>query len=533
MANTRVLVVDDEVSIVKLCKRYLEKAGFETDTATKPDEALQKLAESSFQLLLVDIRMPGMDGFELISKAKTINHDLTVLAMTGYGTVETALQALRKGVDGLILKPFKNSDELVEVVNQVLIESQQKRDAARLKALKPLFNVSETLIGETTIETLSILIIDTLEEILNARSIGIFEETQELHLFDELACNNCKQDEIPRELFVLFKNQIQMGESGIFKIADLDDDIQSWMNQRHLGSMMITPVEYKKHKYIFILCRADLQQEYSFSDLEMLVIVARQSVVAIENANLYQELRTYVSWMEDSQKAMVQAERLAATGRMIASVSHEINNPLQSVKNCLHLAVRDDLDFETKNEYIQLAKTEIERLSLTVQRMLDLYRSGDFDKKEVDLQKFIERVVYLLETQIKFHHIKVNYNFVEGFPSVNIVSDQIQQVIINLLLNAMDAINERNELREIWIDGTIIDKFAIISIEDSGNGVPSDRREQIFEPFASTKPNGTGLGLSISYNLVDSHGGKLRLAESKYGNGARFDILLPVEVEED
>ena len=125
-----VLIVDDEVGIVKLCERLLTRAGFRVSAFTKPQQAMNYLRGERVDLLLVDIRMPEVDGFSVVAFAKEHQPDIATLVMTGFGTVETAIKALRRGVDGLILKPFEKGEELVEAARQALVDSQRKRDAA-------------------------------------------------------------------------------------------------------------------------------------------------------------------------------------------------------------------------------------------------------------------------------------------------------------------------------------------------------------------------------------------------------------------
>src|SRR5690349_4326283 len=149
MESITVLVVDDETGIALLCNRILSRAGYEVISETNPRVAIERLQEQRFDLLVVDIRMPEVDGFDVISRAQMIQPDIAVLVMTGFGTVETAIRALRQGVDGLLLKPFQKSDELLSSVRQVLTDNQRKRDTARMQALRPLFNVTETLFSET------------------------------------------------------------------------------------------------------------------------------------------------------------------------------------------------------------------------------------------------------------------------------------------------------------------------------------------------------------------------------------------------
>ncbi len=174
MSSASILIVDDDRSIVRLCQRLLERASYEVLASTDPLEALKILEATKVDLLLADIRMPVMDGFELIERSRNINPDLAVLVMTGFGTVDTAVQALYKGVDGLILKPFENTADLVQAVQRVLVDSRQKQEAARAQALRPLFDLSETLISETSLQSLEKLVLNAIVHTFSAQHVCVF-----------------------------------------------------------------------------------------------------------------------------------------------------------------------------------------------------------------------------------------------------------------------------------------------------------------------------------------------------------------------
>ena len=174
MEPLTVLVVDDEPGIALLCKRILTRQGYQVTALTDPREAVEWLGQNKAELLLVDIRMPEVDGFEVITYARQLQPDIAVLVMTGFGTVETAIRALRQGVDGLLLKPFEKRDELVEAVRQALLDSQQKRDAARIHTLRPLFEVTESLLSETRSESLLDLVVNAICGPLSCENSGYY-----------------------------------------------------------------------------------------------------------------------------------------------------------------------------------------------------------------------------------------------------------------------------------------------------------------------------------------------------------------------
>jgi signal transduction histidine kinase len=200
-----------------------------------------------------------------------------------------------------------------------------------------------------------------------------------------------------------------------------------------------------------------------------------------------------------------------------------VNNPLQSVQNCLHLAGRKDLPEAQREEYFELAKSELNRLMSTVQRMLDFYRPGAVSPSEVDLHDLLLYVLNLMSKQLEKQGIQVKTDIPDNLPAVVAVGSQVQQVLINLILNSFDAMSEGGELH---IQARVVKGGVEILLQDSGPGIPDDHKSRIFEPFFSTKDGGTGLGLTVSYNIITAHGGVLELA-SNNGPGACFRIYLP------
>jgi signal transduction histidine kinase len=196
---------------------------------------------------------------------------------------------------------------------------------------------------------------------------------------------------------------------------------------------------------------------------------------------------------------------------------------LQAVQNCIHLAGREDLPMEKRQEYFELARSELERLRLTVKRMLDFYRPNAVAPQDVNVAELLAHVLGLMSKQLDEREIRVAKTIPENLPTVQAVNSQVQQVFINLILNAHDAMPSGGELS---INARALRDGVEILFEDSGPGVPPNQRRSIFEPFVSAKEGGTGLGLTVSYNIVSAHGGALELVEAR-GRGACFRVFLP------
>lgn len=525
MAEEKILIVDDEKGVVRLCERLLARAGYSPQAYFDPQEALASLEHEFYDLLLVDIRMPQMDGFEVISKARARLPDLAVVVMTGYGTVETAVETLRRGADGLLLKPFEKGDELVEGVEFALAENRRKRDAQRVQILRPLFDVTRQLFSETDPERLQSLLLEAVTGHLHCDHAALYASRKPDGKLALMASRGKPPDEeLANDADSLLRRAIDSGSAQHLTLDETDrSDARRQLYELGFASVICAPVTLKDESRLLFAARSRDENPLSEADLEMLVVLAHQAAVALENARLYEELRLYVRQVEESQRMLIQAEKMATAGRLTASIAHEINNPLQSVQNCLHLASRMDLPEETRREYMALAKEELERLMSTVQRMLDFYRPGVVGRKLVDLNELIERVLKLLGRELDTKKVRVQLQLSKRLGRPMVVRDQIQQVLINLILNASEAMPDGGE---ISIETRQRRAGIEVIIEDTGPGVQPGDRERIFEPFVSTKESGTGLGLTVSYGIINAHGGTLELVSGR-GKGACFRIMLP------
>jgi signal transduction histidine kinase len=301
-------------------------------------------------------------------------------------------------------------------------------------------------------------------------------------------------------------------------------DAQALLSTLGLGSAILIPISRSNLHSVLFAARDASGAPFRGADLEMFFVLARQAVVAMENSRLYEDLRDYVRRVEESQQALLRVEKMAAAGRLTASIAHEVNNPLQSVQNCLHLAGHESLPEEKRKEYFELAKKELDRLMKTMQRMLDFYRPGAARVEEVDLLDLLRHVLSLTSQQLSQKHIVVTTELPESLPNIFAVSSQIQQIFFNLILNSLDALSGGGELT---VRARAVKNGVEMIFEDNGPGIPEDRRENIFEPFFSTKEGGTGLGLTVSYNIVTAHGGTLDLIQGR-GSGACFRLFLPM-----
>lgn len=233
------------------------------------------------------------------------------------------------------------------------------------------------------------------------------------------------------------------------------------------------------------------------------------------------------------QAQVIENERFIAGGRLAASVAHEINTPMQALKNSLYLA--DVAPDEERATYLQYARDEVRRISRIANHLLDLYRPGASRPGNVDINDLIERVVLLIGKQARDHRVTIDYDFASDLPFIYGRSDELMQVFLNLFLNALDAMEENGSGKlaittttttTTWKERTAEYAAVCVTIRDTGKGIDPQVSSRIFEPFVTTKAQGTGLGLAISHQIVEQHGGHIDV-ESQPGNGSTFTITLP------
>jgi signal transduction histidine kinase len=404
-----------------------------------------------------------------------------------------------------------------------------------MRTLRTLLDLTEVLFLETDLKKLKSLILESICEYLHCE-IAIFYEKETAE--QPLMLVEQRGDLDPDILSRLELELVLPADSGLKAVwasRDGSSDgrhivLHSLLKGLGLESVICVPVTYKDRgrgiqgTRIFLMARRSNQPSFQEGDYEMFAILARQASLAVENAGLYAALWSYVTQLEKSQYALIQAEKMATAGRLTASIAHEINNPLQSVQNCLHLFSRGVLTGKENQNFLELAQNELDRLMNTVQRMLDLYRPGGRDRQSVNIDDLITRVLMLMDQQLKGNHISVNTCLSAKSAEVMVVRSQIQQVLLNLIINAMEAMPEGGQ---VYIETVSNNDKVEILVADDGPGVPMSVRENLFEPFTSTKENGIGLGLAVSYGIITAHGGSFELIPDRW-KGACFQIVLPI-----
>lgn len=227
------------------------------------------------------------------------------------------------------------------------------------------------------------------------------------------------------------------------------------------------------------------------------------------------------------EQQLFESEKLAAVGRLAASIAHEVNNPLEAIKNALYLMQTGSEN--TKNaRFLEIARKETERVSHIIRQMLGFARKPK-EVDWVDVNQLLEETLVLLEKKMRQMRIRVTRTLDESLPQVRARADQLRQVFLNLLLNAQQAMPGEGQIKITTSRyEQALQPSILIQISDSGVGIPEDDVTRIFEPFFSTGKKGTGLGLWVTQDIVRQHGGRIEV-DSEVGQGTTFSIILQVD----
>jgi PAS domain S-box-containing protein len=232
-----------------------------------------------------------------------------------------------------------------------------------------------------------------------------------------------------------------------------------------------------------------------------------------------------VTEQKHTQAALLRAEKLAVAGRLVASLTHEINNPLQSVIGFLGLADETLAEGGDVGRYLRVALEELRRVARIVGQLRDLFRRPEQEEREpIDVNELLDRVLTLSQRKCEESGIEVIWNTEVDLTPIPLVRDQIQQVFLNLMLNAVEAMPEGGQLR-VEVASTQDPAGVSIAFADDGVGIASDKLRRVFDPFYSTKPEGLGMGLFTSQEIVEQHGGHIEVV-SQLGHGATFTVWL-------
>jgi two-component system NtrC family sensor kinase len=542
--KANILIVDDEVETVDMISFLLESQGYVVIPTYSGTEALEILRQGTHQpeggrslidLVILDVRIPDVDGYEicrLIKQDDQLKY-IPVIMVTGLRSVEDTTRGLAIGADDYVSKPFKAEELVARVKAMLRVRAVEQELLQRTHELATLNEINKIITSSLDLDQILSQAMHGIQRILHveAGALLLLDEDSGLLEFKKILSGS-------QERLVDFRLRLGEGIAGHVAqngepllVLDAQNDPRFCPRVDEAlafatRSILCVPLKVKDRIIGVIEVINRLDSPFDENDLWLLDYMAGSVAIALENARLYTELSDFARELEKSQAQLILAEKLAAMGRLAASIAHEINNPLQAIHNCLHLTLKKPLNEEKKTRYLGMAQEEVERLITIVQRMLEFYRSSRGGMAPTDVHTIIENVLALSSKRLQHGKITVIKKLAPDLSAINAVSDQLKQVFLNIVINAIEAMPEGGEL---CIESKLNDDGDGLSVAftDTGVGLSEKDQENIFEPFFTTKATGTGLGLSVSYGIIERHGGRIEV-QSELGEGATFTVHLPL-----
>ena len=529
----RVLVADDEPNAVILLRRIMEREGFEVVDVRDGPSALKTATEQDFDLILLDVMMPGLDGFEVIERLRQHEHKarVPVILITARAKEPTDVErGLGIGADDYVRKPFNPRELAARARSKIRayhLEENLKRRTAELEAL--------VRIGGELNESLEVDAL--LQHVLGALVREIPAQNGVLLLYHE------DQSLKKWRFLVEPPDAPALAQEMASAFADLAGD--GWINDEatqnrcfglpRCASVLWTSLRHHGGTLGTLCVFSEAPNTYTEDHLRLIRSIGEAAALAIRNAELYEQLRGYADHLEEmveartaelraAQESLIRSEKLASLGRLSASIAHEVNNPLQAVRNCLEMAIEDlEGARPIDKEMLQVAESHVRRIRDITTRLLSFARYDSDAWGEVDLNAITTEVLTLTRKQIERANVKLETDL-NPLPCITASADQLKQVVLNLILNALEAMPNGGTLR---VSSMVKGDYAVLAFSDTGVGISEEDMKRLFEPFFSTKRDGTGLGLSVSYGIIDAHQGSIDV-DSTVGQGTTFSISLPL-----
>ena len=507
----KVVLIDDEEDIRDIMTIALEDAGYKVFTAHDGESGLQKAEEISPQVVITDIRMPGMDGIQVLGAIKKYNPDIEVIVATAFGEMALAIQALQLDASDFITKP----------INDEALHLALKRAKDRYTSRKQLKDYTAFLEKEKAESAQELIKTFTFQKNLIESSMdGIL---------------GCDENE---KVVIFNKSMEQMlgySKSEVLNKTTLDRFFLPGENERLRKELAGEKYGGKNRLLLFETTLVGV------SDKKIPVQVSATKQSNQDQGNelvcFFRDLREIRKLEREvsDQARIPHQDKMMSLGKLAASMVHEINNPLSGILNYIRLMIRTlsrgPLAEDRREKflgYLNLMENETNRCSQIVSSLLTFSRKSSLLFGQVRIDDLLDRCTILSKHKLELQNIHLVSEINSDIPPVNGDFNQLQQCVINLIFNAIDAMPNGGTLYLSAVYD-FAKKHVTIAVKDTGPGISQKNLPHIFEPFFTTKQEGYGVGLGLStvYGIMERHNGLVDV-ESEPGQGATFRLRIPV-----
>ncbi len=545
MLEPLILIAEDEKTTQQMLRLSLEGSGYRVDMASDGREAVDKTRQLMPDLILMDINMPIMSGFDAIKllREEATTSRIPIIVLTASQTMShDAAHGINLGADDYLRKPF-NLDELnVRISSKIRAYHLEERLRQRTAELEALTQIGAQLNEALALNELADRLIAITQNQINSTCAGLaLIGADGVPTLTVVQPAEFAQADTLRERLLgngtLLAHVLKTGEPILINDVP-SNDILTILAGSGCKAGIAAPLVHRGQILGAVLLAHRDAKHYAEEDLRVLRSIGEQAALAVRNAQLYAELQGYAHGLEQmvevrttalqhAQEQLTRAEKLAGIGTLAAGIAHEVNNPLLPVLMCLELILENvDEGEPIDREMIEVAVREVRRIQTIVAGLLEFARPDQKGMTLVSINEVLDEVMALSRKQLEHTEIRINTELAV-LPNVEANGDQLKQVILNLVLNAMEAMpNGGNLTLRSFEEGA----FVALSVQDTGIGIAQEHLVSIFDPFFTTKAEGTGLGLAISHTIIEGHGGKIDVSSAE-SQGTRFTIRLPKAVE--
>jgi len=523
----KILIADDEAHVLSLCKRIIEKEGYQVTAVQNGYQAVEIAQQERFDLFLTDIQMPQLDGLETAQLVRELIPDIVCVVMTGYGTMERAIKAIQLGFTEFVEKPFKPQD-LTRAINRALEKERLRRENIRLNALVPLFEVTKQLMSNIVPEELARQVIEIACQELKA-DIGIlllYGRDHHLHVVAQIGIDERRLPEPlirdlldHREQVLICVDDQEGGQEQACRLVALE--LATALGVVHLIFNPLLAMDAPVGA--LIAAQSDSTARFATGDLEFLSVLCGQAAIALQNARYF----------DDIQRAYKELQRVDhMKSEFINIAAHELRTPLAILLGHADLLVEEVEDPSIKARLKIIVRNAM-RLRELINALLDMrmLESGEQRVKIVTfaLDELIREVLQDVGSFATDKKLDLSLSIPENLPPISSDRQKVQIALGNLIRNAIKftqpggkiGIDVQDQGSEVWI-----------SVWDTGVGIPEEEIENIFRPFYQVEDSltrehdGIGLGLAITKGMIELCGGRIWV-ESKLNEGSRFTFSLP------
>lgn len=302
-------------------------------------------------------------------------------------------------------------------------------------------------------------------------------------------------------------------------------------------SLLSAPLIYHNETFGVINVQTKRPRTFTRQEKQLLNTIARLVSGLFRNARLYEGISNAKRELEQTHERLIESEKMAALGRLSATLSHELRNPLSGLKGAAQLLARKTSDFDDRKPYVNLIIEEVERLGSIVDDLLSFAKPKALQYRQIDANQIIEDSLLLHSEVLLYKNIIVRKRL-SKLPLITADPNKFKQIVVNIILNASDAMPDGGELlvsSSVTINEERGKEVATFHFRDTGQGIPDEILENVFEPFYTTKHDGVGLGLAVCKSIIEQHRGKISIRSEKTDGGPAGTLIsfeLPITADE-